>query len=120
MIGSFGLPVGKGNFKRGSETLNGLANKDVGVEGTGAGNETGGGSGKWRRAAASFSPGDSKATAGRPYVAPSKLAKAPPRECPTSHMLDEGYICNKSSTSFCKQVLEAMKDIGLSNHSRLR
>ena len=64
----------------------------------------GGGKGRCRREAASFSPGDSNATAGNPYVAPNKLASAPPRECPTSQTLAEGYISMRSSMSFWKYI----------------
>ena len=60
----------------------------------------GGGRGRCSREAASFSPGDSNATAGNPYVAPNKLASAPPKECPTSQTLADGYIWTRSSRSF--------------------
>lgn len=59
----------------------------------------GGGRGRCSREAASLSPGDSNATAGNPYVAPNKLASAPPKECPTSQTLDDGYILRRSSRS---------------------
>ena len=52
----------------------------------------GGGRGRCNLEAASLSPGDSNATAGIPYVAPNKLASAPPKECPTSQTLADGYI----------------------------
>jgi hypothetical protein len=60
----------------------------------------GGGRGRCSREAASLSPGDSNATAGNPYVAPSKLASAPPKECPTSQTLADGYIWTRSSMRF--------------------
>ena len=41
------------------------------------------GDGRWRRRAASFSPGDSNATTGAPKVTPMREAKVPPRLCPT-------------------------------------
>jgi hypothetical protein len=62
--------------------------------------EMGGGKGRCSREAASFSPGDSNATAGNPYVAPNKLAIAPPKECPTSQILADGYSWMRSSTRF--------------------
>lgn len=40
------------------------------------------GEGRWRRAAASFSPGDSNATAGAPNVTPTSDASPPPKEWP--------------------------------------
>lgn len=60
----------------------------------------GGGRGRCSLDAASLSPGDSNATAGSPYVAPNKLASAPPKECPTSQILADGYILMRSSRSF--------------------
>ena len=67
------------------------------------------GEGKCNRCAASFSPGDSNATAGTPNVTPNSDASAPPAEavstrftihaqphqpseCPVIHMLAVGYI----------------------------
>jgi len=44
------------------------------------GGEIGGGRGRCNRDAARRSPGASNATAGRPYVAPRRLAKEPPNE----------------------------------------
>lgn len=49
-----------------------------------------GGGGRYRRFAASASPGDSKATEGDPNVALRREATAPPRECPISQILDSG------------------------------
>jgi len=60
----------------------------------------GGGRGRCNLEAASLSPGDSNATAGNPYVAPNKLASAPPKECPTSQTVADGYIMMRSSMSF--------------------
>ncbi len=48
------------------------------------------GDGRWRRVAASRSPGDSKVTTGSPKVMPTRLAKAPPRECPITQILEWG------------------------------
>ena len=48
------------------------------------------GDGKCKRLAASLSPGDSKVSTGAPNVIPTRLARAPPRECPITHILDSG------------------------------
>ena len=63
-----------------------------------------GGMGRRRRWAARRSPGDSKATAGKPKVVPSKDANAPPREWPTNHTLASGYIVVRFLTRFLKDV----------------
>src|SRR5947208_710685 len=62
-----------------------------------------GGTGRCRRCAARRSPGDSKATAGKPNVVPSNEASAPPRECPTSHTLAFGYMSVRFLTRFLKR-----------------
>jgi len=70
-----------------------LSSSDKAVEGggnVGRGIKIGGGKGRCRRLAANRSPGASNATAGSPYVAPSKLAKAPPKECPTNQRFADG------------------------------
>lgn len=72
--------------------------------------EMGGGKGRCSREAASFSPGDSNATAGNPYVAPNKLASAPPKECPTSQTLADGYISMRSSMRFWKYQPESERE----------
>lgn len=46
------------------------------------------GDGRCKRLAASLSPGDSNVTTGVPYVTPTRLASAPPRECPISQILE--------------------------------
>jgi len=56
-----------------------------------------GGSGRYKRKAARRSPGASNATAGKPYVAPRREARAPPREWPVSQMLASGKASMRSS-----------------------
>ena len=46
------------------------------------------GDGRWRRDAASFSPGASNATTGTPKVAPRRDAIEPPRECPGTYYIN--------------------------------
>ena len=82
--------------------------------------ETGGGKGRCNREAASFSPGDSNATEGNPYVAPNKLASAPPKECPTSQTLAEGYIPMRSSMSFYKTSPFQVREIKNKNKNKSR
>ena len=51
-----------------------------------------GGMGKCNRRDAIRSPGASNATVGAPNVAPTKLAKEPPSECPITQIFAFGYM----------------------------
>ena len=51
-----------------------------------------GGLGRWRRCAAMRSGGASNVTTGTPNVRPMRLASAPPREWPVSHIVALGYV----------------------------
>jgi len=117
---------GKGNLRCGRRKFNlGLEKRDgkkdgKGGMGVGVGISIGGGRGRWRRDAARRSPGASNATAGRPYVAPSRLAREPPKECPTSQTLAVGYMWIRSSTSFYRRswsVLPGLHNCGRTHNS---
>lgn len=48
--------------------------------------------GKWSLVEAKRSPGISNVTVGTPNVCPTKLAKAPPNECPVIHIVLPLYV----------------------------
>jgi hypothetical protein len=67
------------------------------------------GDGRCNRLAANFSPGDSKVTTGAPNVAPRRLARAPPRECPIIQMVESGLRKDVSQIRFSVSRMHSAK-----------